>query len=58
MTTEPDAKSQFKVVFKAIDRVPDAALGAIVARHEASMANIGFPYPSPRAEASTANAKF
>lgn len=58
LTTEPDAKSQFKVVFKAIDRVPDAALGAVVARHEASMANIGFAYPAPRAETSAANSKF
>jgi hypothetical protein len=51
ITTEPDAKSQFKVVFKAVSRVGDAAIGAIVQRHENSAKSIGFAYPSARVEA-------
>ena len=50
ITTEPDAKSQFKVIFKSVDRVSDAAIGAIIQRHENSAKTIGFAYPSARAE--------
>lgn len=49
MTTEPDAKAQFKVVFKSIGKVPDEAMGAIFARHETSQAAIGFAYSAPSA---------
>lgn len=50
ISTEPDTKAQFKVTFRAIDRVPDAALGAIIQRHEASSKTIGFPYQAPSAQ--------
>lgn len=44
ISTEPDAKAQFKVTFKSIDRVPDAAIEAILQRHDNSQKTIGFPY--------------
>lgn len=40
----PDPKSQFKVVFEAIAKVPDELMGAIMARHEEVKATIDFPY--------------
>lgn len=52
ITTEPDAKSQFKVVFKSLGKIESQeAMMALVARHEASMATIGFPYSPPQAAA-------
>lgn len=47
ISTEPDAKAQFKVTFKTAGRVPDEVVGAIVQRHEASASTIGFPYSAP-----------
>ena len=50
ITTEPDAKSQFKVVFKALGKIESQeAMMALIARHEASMDTIGFPYSPPQA---------
>ena len=57
ITTEPDAKSQFKVVFKAVDRVNDAALPAIIQRHETSASSVGFAYPAARVETETAESE-
>lgn len=50
ISTEPDAKSQFKVTFKSVARVPDSAIQAIVQRHENSTKTIGFPYSAPSAK--------
>lgn len=50
ISTEPDAKSQFRVTFKSIDRVGDAAMGAVLQRHENSQKSIGFPYAAPSVE--------
>lgn len=40
----PDAKTQFKVVFEALEKVPDELMGAIMKRREEVMATIDFPY--------------
>lgn len=40
----PDAKTQIKVLFEPISKVPDALMSAIVARHEEVMSVIEFPY--------------
>jgi len=48
LSTEPDAKSQFKVTFKAGVRVPDEAIAAIMQRHEKSSETIDFPYAAPK----------
>lgn len=41
---EPDAKSQFKVNFEALDDVPNKLMGVIMERHEEAAAVIDFPY--------------
>jgi hypothetical protein len=52
MTTEPDAKSQFKVVFKSIGRIESQeAMMALIDRHEASQKTIGFPYSAAQEKA-------
>lgn len=51
LSTEPDAKSQFKVTFNFKDKVPDNAIGQMVERHEASAKSVGFPYPTASDEA-------
>lgn len=51
ISTEPDAKAQFKVTFKALGIIPNEAMDAIIARHETSQAAIGFPYQAPTAPA-------
>lgn len=49
ITTEPDAKSQFKVVFKSLGKIESQeAMGVLMQRHEASMMTIGFPYSPPQ----------
>lgn len=40
----PDAKTQFKVTFEAIDKVPDELMPAIMERREQTMEIIDFPY--------------
>jgi hypothetical protein len=40
----PDAKTQFKVTFEVIDKVPDELMGVIMERREEVMATIDFPY--------------
>ena len=40
----PDAKTQFKVTFEPIDKVPDELMGVIMQRREEVMATIDFPY--------------
>jgi hypothetical protein len=45
ISTEPDAKSQFKVTFKSNGRVEDQiTCENLIMRHEASQKTIGFPY--------------
>lgn len=40
----PDPKTQFKVTFEAIEKVPDELMGAIMTRREEVMEIIDFPY--------------
>ena len=40
----PDAKTQFKVVFETIEKVPDELMGVIMERREEVMEIIDFPY--------------
>jgi len=52
ITTEPDAKSQFKVVFKSLGRIESQeAMMALIDRHEASQQTIGFPYSAASEQA-------
>lgn len=54
----PDPKSQFKVVFEPLEKVPDELMGTIMERREEVMQTIDFPYqlddaeeaPPPRAK--------
>jgi hypothetical protein len=41
----PDAKTQFKVVFTALDRVPKTQLPALLQKHKETRKLIDFPYP-------------
>lgn len=41
---EPDAKSQFKVEFEVLEKVPSHLLKTIMARHEEAKKSIAFPY--------------
>jgi hypothetical protein len=45
---EPDPKSQFKVMFEAIDKAPLELLQTLVQRHNAEKATIDFPYQPPQ----------
>lgn len=40
----PDAKTQFKVIFEALDKVPDELMPTIMSRREEAMSIIDFPY--------------
>ena len=40
----PDPKSQFRVLFEAIEPVPDDIMGEVMARHKAAAEGIMFPY--------------
>lgn len=40
----PDPKTQFKVVFETLDKVPDELMATIMERREEVMATIDFPY--------------
>lgn len=42
----PDGKSQFKVLFEPIEKVPDDIMGAIMKRREEVIQTIDFPYPA------------
>lgn len=44
---EPDPKSQFKVVFEVIDKIPNELMAIIMKRHSATEETIGFPYTPP-----------
>lgn len=44
MTTQPDAKSQFKVLFDDVSMVEDDLMDSIIARHEEQAEAINFPY--------------
>ena len=56
---EPDAKSQFKVLFEPLDKIGNEVMGAVMTRHKEAMATTDFPYthdsdgdapkPKPRA---------
>lgn len=54
---EPDPKSQFKVMFEVIDKVPPALLKTIMARHQREQEAIDFPYQPPLAEEAATPAK-
>lgn len=41
----PDPKSQFRVLFEPIDKVPNSLAGVVTARHEEAVGVINFPYP-------------
>ena len=41
---EPDAKSQFRVLFEVLETVPDNLMGVIMQRREETMSLIDFPY--------------
>jgi hypothetical protein len=47
MWVEPDARSQFKVMFEVIDAIPNDLLGVIMPRHSKEQAAIDFPYNPP-----------
>lgn len=56
----PDPKTQFKVTFEALEKVPDDLISVIMERREEAMAAIDFPYtrndeteeaPAPRSRA-------
>lgn len=47
MWVEPDPKSQFRVMFEVIDKVPNELLNVIMARHKKEQAAIDFPYSPP-----------
>lgn len=57
MWVEPDARSQFKVMFEVIDKVPNELLNVIMARHAKEQASIDFPYNPPQTEEAEAEAK-
>lgn len=42
----PDAQTQIKVVFSAIQNLPDALMPTIMERHQATREVIAFPYPA------------
>lgn len=47
----PDAKTQFKVLFEAIENVDNSLMPAIMKRHEEAKATIDFPYTPVEDEA-------
>jgi hypothetical protein len=54
----PDAKSQFKVVFEALEEVPDELIETLIARHEETKQLIDFPYqPAEEQEQKPARGK-
>jgi hypothetical protein len=44
---EPDPKSQFKVMFEVVDKVPNELLKIMMDRHAKAQASIDFPYNPP-----------
>lgn len=48
MWLEPDAKSQYKVMFEVVDKVPNNLLPIIMERHAKIQASIDFPYSPPQ----------
>lgn len=46
----PDANTQFKVVFKVLDQIPNDLLEVVVARHEEAEGSIVFPYTTAGAD--------
>jgi hypothetical protein len=42
----PDPKTQFKVVFEALEQVPNDIMGTIMERHQEAKTAIDFPYPA------------
>jgi hypothetical protein len=47
----PDAKSQFRVLFEVIDKVPNELMGVIMQRHKEVQSLIDFPYQIDTEEA-------
>ncbi len=47
MSVQPDAKTQFKVLFEALDTVPNELMTAVMQRHTEAQAVIEFPYSKP-----------
>lgn len=54
---EPDPRSQFKVMFEVIDKVPNELLNTIMARHKKEQAAIDFPYQPPMEQEAAAPVK-
>lgn len=54
---EPDPKSQYRVMFEVIDKVPNHLLKTIMARHDKAKASIDFPYSPPQNDAADQPAK-
>lgn len=46
--TLPDQKSQFRVHFEVVDKLPNDILSVIMPRHTTEQANIGFAYNPPQ----------
>lgn len=53
----PDPKSQFRLTFQHVENVPDALMGAVMARREKEMSEIMFPYAAPAEDAKPAKGK-
>jgi hypothetical protein len=51
VTVVPDAKTQFRVVFEPISKVPNEVMGVIMERHEEAKSSIEFPYALPEDDA-------
>lgn len=45
---EPDAKSQYKVMFEVVDKVPNELLKIMMERHAKVQSEIDFPYSPPQ----------
>jgi hypothetical protein len=48
VSVEPDAKSQFKVIFEVIGAVPNNLMATVMKRHKLIEDAIGFPYTPPQ----------
>lgn len=59
ISTEPDAKTQFKVIFSCKEIIDDAAaVDELIAAHRLAVATIGFPYDLTKAAGSNLIEKF
>ena len=49
LSVQPDANTQLRVEFEALEPVDKKLLDVVFARHDEAMASIEFPYPKPEA---------